>query len=260
MTGSGQAAGFAPERHARLELSAWLHQPMAAGDAEALTSLLQGCWPKQPPLHPLFRRAAANMILTGDSLDHATQGSRVRQTVDRRLRLEVSASVPAVPHLLADAVSWLGSLLAAEAGEVVGFVVPAETHRHDMRLLVWREGRPVWLGPAPDTRHCILLEGSAACSPAAFLQATGLPSPLLLTEDLPAAMREVATALSQRQALPVAQSALDGPLRDGQAMFTAWLIAAAFTRHGFSTALDIPHAVAAWAQPAAPVPDPASVP
>ena len=138
MTGSGQTAGFAPERHARLELSAWLHQPMAAGDAEALTSLLQGCWPKRPPLHPLFRRTAANMILTGDSLDHATQGSRVRQTVDRRLRLEVSASVPAVPHLLAHAVCWLGSMLAGEGGEVVGFVVPAVTHRHDMRLLVWR--------------------------------------------------------------------------------------------------------------------------
>ena len=64
-------------RQGRLELVAPLRLPLSAGDANALVALLDGGLPQALPPHPLFRLPEAATILTGESLDHDTHGSRL---------------------------------------------------------------------------------------------------------------------------------------------------------------------------------------
>lgn len=220
-----------PERHARLELDAPLRRPLPRLDAEALVALLMGRLPAKPPAHPLFSMPEAASILTGESLDHLTQGSRILQEEDGP-RLCVSASLPSWPGLLEASVDWLGEQLRLMAGEVAGYTVPAHSHRHDMRLLVWTGARLCPLGPLPDLRGGALAGG---CSLRAFQQAAGLPAPDEPEEVVRPVMRRVALAQLRRQALPVSQALLDGPF-EGQVLFRVWLAAAAEMSQGFSTA------------------------
>lgn len=222
-------------RQSRLELVAPLRLPLSASDAGALVALLEGGLPQELPAHPLFHHAEAASILVGESLDHDTRGSRLVREAEVGPVLMVSASLPGVPGLLENAVAWLGSLIAGVPGDVLGFVVPPDTHRHDMRLLVWCDDRLVRLGAVPDARDELRLEGDASCSPAAFLRAADLPLPTAPAAEVLPVMRRVALALAERQALPVAQQALDGPLRHGQGMFRAWLTDAVLTRQGLTT-------------------------
>lgn len=233
-------------RQGRLELVAPLRLPLSAGDANALVALLEGGLPQELPAHPLFRLPEAATILVGESLDHDTHGSRLVREGELGPVLMVSASLPSVPGLLEQAVAWLGSLVTGAPGEVLGFVVPPDTHRHDMRLLVWHEDRLVRLGAVPDPRDEIRLEGDASCSPRAFLRAAGLPPPDAPAEEVLPAMQRVALALAERRALPVAQHLLDGPLRHGQGMFRAWLADAALARHGFTTRSTTSMLAAIW--------------
>lgn len=216
-------------RESRLELDAALRRPLPRHEAEALVALLCGRPPAASHPHPLFRRSAAAALLTGESLDHATHGSRVVQE-GMVPRLTVSASLPPQPGLLEAGLDWLGGLLEAEPGTVLGFVVPPGSHRHDLRLVVWDGARPQPLGALLDAQAQV--EG---CSMAAFQHAAGLPSPDAEEALLAPVMRRVALAQLARQALPVSQAALDGPF-GGQALFRSWLAAAAARRQGFTTA------------------------
>ncbi|MFC4169094.1 hypothetical protein [Teichococcus aestuarii] len=220
-----------PERHARLELDAPLRRPLPRPDAEALVALVMGRLPARPPAHPLFSMPEAGTILTGESLDHLTQGSRILQDEDGP-RLCVSASLPPWPGLLEASVDWLGGQLRLALGEVAGFTVPAHSHRHDMRLLIWTGTRLCPLGPLPDQRAGALAGG---CSMAAFQRAAGLPAPDEPESVLRPIMRRVALAQLRRQALPVSQALLDGPF-EGQVLFRLWLAAAAEASQGFTTA------------------------
>lgn len=224
-----------PWRQSRIELAAFLRQPLHPVEAHALAALLAGSLPSPAPDHPLFARASAAGVLVSDSLDHDTQGSRLVRDADARPMLLVSASLPAETGLLGDALGWLGGLLAAEPGDVLGFVVPPNRHRHDLRLLVWSFGRLVPLGPVPEAAPGPFLQGAGDCTPARFCQAAGLPLPNAAPTLLEPAMQRVALALAERQALPVAQRLLDGPMREGQGLFRAWLADAALLRHGFTT-------------------------
>jgi hypothetical protein len=233
-------------RESRIELAAFLRQPLHPVEAHALAALLAGTQPSPAPDHPLFARAGAAGVLIGDSLDHDTQGSRLVREADARPMLLVSASLPAEPGLLGDSLGWLGGLLAAEPGDVLGFVVPPDCHRHDLRLLVWSAGRLVRLGRVPEAAPSLFLQGSADCTPAGFCRAAGLPQPDAAPAFLLPAMRRVALALAERQALPVAQRLLDGPLREGQGLFRAWLADAALMRHGFTTRSAAPLLATPW--------------
>jgi len=217
-------------RQSRLELDVALRCPLPRPDAEALVALLMGRSPAAPPAHPLFRHPDAATVLTGESLDHATHGSRVLQE-EAVPRLVVSASLPPQPGLLETTLDWLGGLCTAAPGEVLGFIVPPGSHRHDLRLLVWDGARPQPLGPLPETPAL-----AGGCSMAAFQRAAGLPGPAAPEAELAPAMRRVALAQVRRQALPVAQALLDGPF-DGQVLFRVWLAAAAAQRQGFTTSL-----------------------
>jgi len=216
-------------REARLELDAALRRPLPRHEAEALVALLCGHAPMGRHPHALFRHDGAAALLTGESLDHDTRGSRVLHEGGVP-RLAVSASIPPIPGLLEAGLDWLGGLLEAEAGAVLGFVVPPGSHRHDLRLVVWDGIRPLTLGALPEPSAL-----AGGCGMAAFQQAAGLPPPEAEEAVLAPAMRRVALAQAARQALPVSQSALDGPFA-GQALFRAWLAAAAAHRHGFTTA------------------------
>ncbi|HWL84084.1 MAG TPA: hypothetical protein VNR89_24260 [Roseomonas sp.] len=218
----------AAPRQSRLELDAALRCPLSRPEAEALVALLTGRRPVAPPPHALFHHPEAAMVLTGESLDHATTGSRILQEAAVP-RLTVSASLPPRPGLLEASLDWLGGLLQAAPGEVLGFVVPPGSHRHDLRLVVWDGARPRPLGPLPETATL-----AGGCSMAAFQRAAGLPGPDTPAVELVPAMRRVALAQLGRQALPVAQALLDGPF-DGQVLFRVWLAAAAAQRLGFST-------------------------
>lgn len=220
----------APLRQSRLELDAALRCPLPRQEAEALVALLMGRRPAQPPAHALFHHPAAAEVLTGESLDHATTGSRILQE-DAVSRLAVSASLPPQPGLLEATLDWLGGLLQAVPGTVLGFIVPPGSHRHDLRLLVWDGTRPRPLGPLPEPGT-----QTGGCSMAAFQRAAGLPAPDAAAAELEPTMRRVALAQLQRRALPVSQSLLDGPF-DGQILFRVWLAAVAAQRQGFSTRL-----------------------
>lgn len=222
-------------RQARLELDAPLRPGLDPAAAQALAQLLAGQAPDPRPAHPLFARPEAASILVGESLDHATRGSALLRDADGRPRLLVSASLPPLDGLLAEALDWLGQMIAPEAGDIAGFVVPPGTHRHDMRLLVWDGTRLVRLGPDPVDPHAVALEERPSCSPTAFLDAAGLPPPDAAEAVLRPAARRVALALAEGRALPVSQARLDGPLRHGQGSFRSWLAAAAGTLHGFTT-------------------------
>lgn len=222
-------------RQSRLELVAPLRLPLSACDANTLVALLEGGLPQELPAHPLFRLAEAATILVGESLDHDTHGSRLVREAEAGPVLMVSASLPSVPGLLENALAWLGGLITGAPGDLLGFVVPPDTHRHDMRLLVWCDDRLVRLGAVPDSQPEIRLEGDASCSPEAFLKAAGLPPPTAPAAEVLPVMQRVALALAERRALPVAQQALDGPLRHGQGMFRVWLADAALARYGFTT-------------------------
>jgi hypothetical protein len=220
-------------REARLELDAPLRRPLPRSEAEALVALLLGRRPVGSHPHPLFRDPEAALLLTGESLDHATRGSRVLQEAPAP-RLEASASLPPRPALLKAGLDWLGGLVQAQPGEVLGFIVPPGCHRHDMRLLAWdgRQLRPLGALPEPGSP-------GGTCSMAAFCRATGLPDPMnpdaaVSDAAMSIAMRRVALAQLQRRALPVSQAALDGPY-DGAAQFRLWLTMAA-QRQGFTTA------------------------
>ncbi|WP_159999056.1 hypothetical protein [Roseomonas sp. 18066] len=219
-------------RQARLELDAPLRHPLPRAEAEALVALLRGRAPPAHP-HPLFRLPEAALLLTGESLDHATAGSRLLRE-EAAPRLAVSTSLPPRPRLLIGALDWLSGLLEAEAGALLGFVVPPGSHRHDMRLLAWNGRRLVPLGPLPDR----LAAPGGGCSMGAFQRAAGLPAADAAPEELRPAMRRVVLAQLGRRALPVSQAALDGGF-DGQGLFRAWLAAAAAGLHGFRTGLGV---------------------
>lgn len=219
-------------RQSRLELDAALRRPLPRPEAEALVRLLAGRRPEAHP-HPLFRFPAAAGLLTGESLDHDTGTSRLLQEAEGP-RLVASASLPPLPGLLEAGLGWLSGLLAASPGEVLGYVVPPGSHRHDLRLLVWDEaggvGQLRGLGPLPEPASL-----AGGCSMAAFRRAAGLPPPDAPPAVLAPAMRRVALAQARRQALPVAQGLLDGPF-DGQVLFRAWLAETAALSLGFTTA------------------------
>lgn len=225
-----------PERQARLELDAPLRRPLPRAEAEALVALLMGRLPARPPAHPLFALPEAGAVLTGESLDHLTQGSRILQD-ETGPRLCVSASLPPWPGLLDASVDWLGGQLQLAVGEVAGFTVPANSHRHDMRLLVWTGTHLRPLGPLPDLRIGAGADSALAggCSLEAFQRAAGLPAPDQPEAVLRPAMRRVALAQLRRQALPVSQALLDGPF-EGQALFRVWLAAAVEASRGLTTA------------------------
>lgn len=215
-----------PGSPARLELDAPLRQPLPQADAIALVALLRGSLPPaaERPAHPLFQVAEAAQLLLGESLDHATSGSRIVQEAEGP-RLLASCSLPS-SGLLAAGLDWLGPLLALEAGDIAGFLVPAGSHRHDRRLLVWDGAALTPLGP-----------GSVAdggCGAESFRRAAGLPPP---AEATAAQLRRVSLAQLRPFCLPVAQAALDGPFTQGQACFRDWLIEAAEARLGLTTRL-----------------------
>lgn len=216
----------APPRQARLELDAALRRPLPRDAAEALVALLAGRLPRPAPCHPLFQREEAALLLTGESLDHLTSGSRIVQEADGP-HLLASASLPPLRGLLEAALDWLSPLLQAEPGALLGYIVPPGGHRHDLRLLAWDGGRLCPLGRLPEPE-----EGD--CSPDSFRRAAGLPAPDAPEAQLAPAMRRVVLAQLARRALPVAQAQLDGAYR-GPAQFRAWLAEAAAFRHGFTT-------------------------
>ncbi|MDJ0390397.1 hypothetical protein QMO56_19980 [Roseomonas sp. E05] len=218
----------AAPRQSRLELDAALRCPLPRPEADALVALLMGRFPAAPPAHALFHHPDAAMVLTGESLDHATTGSRILQE-ETVPRLTVSASLPPQRGLLEATLDWLGGLLQAAPGEVLGFIVPPGSHRHDLRLLVWDGARPQPLGSLPEAATM-----AGGCSMAAFQRAAGLPEPGAPEAERMPTMRRVALAQLRRQALPVSQALLDGPF-DGQILFRVWLAAAAAQRQGFST-------------------------
>ncbi|MDO9713036.1 hypothetical protein [Paracraurococcus lichenis] len=214
-------------REARLELDARL------GTADpALAALLRGDVPHPLPAHPLFRHPAAMLLLTGESLDHATGGSHLVAEPDGGLRLIASASLPADDSFLETALDWLSRQVEAAPGDLLGFIVPPGSGRHDMRLLAWHDGR---LHPLPAIPSPGFAPAGPGCSLAGFLAATGLPPAEAPEEDLLPAVRRVAGALAARRALPVAQARLDGPLLHGQASFLLWLREVAAARLGFTT-------------------------
>lgn len=221
---------MSPPRQARLELDARLRRPLPRPQAEALVALLLGRPPVAPPPHPLFGQPAATLLLTGESLDHATTGSRILREAEGGDRLLASASLPPVPGLLEAGLDWLSGLLTAQAGAVLGYVVPPGSHRHDLRLLLWDGARLVVL---PGLEATLLAE---ACSMASFCAAADLPQPERAEPDsLEEAMRRVALALLAHQALPVCQALLDGPFLDGPMLFRHWLALAAARSLGFRT-------------------------
>jgi hypothetical protein len=206
-------------REARLELDAPLRHPLPMREAEALVALLAGRLPRHPPAHPLFRHPDAASLLIGESLDHATRGSRILQEeAAGGARLLASASQAPCPALLSAGLDWLGGLLALPSGAVPGFIVPPGMARHDLRLLAWDGTRLRPLGPLPEE------DGLPRCSPAAFREAAGLPLPEQEEEPaLRAQLQRLALAQLRGECLPVAQARLDGPFRDGQALFRHWM-------------------------------------
>ncbi|MBO1076119.1 hypothetical protein [Roseomonas marmotae] len=206
-------------REARLELDAPLRHPLPLEEAQALVALLGGSIPCRPAAHPLFRHPDAASLLVGESLDHATRGSRVVQE-DGTARLLASASLPPCPVLLSAGLDWLGGLLALQPGEVPGFIIPPGAARHDQRLLAWDGERLRPLGPLPEPEET----APPRCSPTAFREAAGLPAPEATEPPiLRLQLRRLALAQLRGQCLPVAQSRLDGPFHDGQAMFRRWM-------------------------------------
>jgi hypothetical protein len=217
-------------REARLELDAALRHPLSMPEAEALVALLRGRRPDRPPASPLFRHPDLAALLTGESLDHATRGSRIVQEEDGRSRLLVSASLPPCPALLSAGLDWLGGLLALRPGDVPGFIVPPGHGRHDLRLLAWDGMRLRPLGPLPRE------DGLPRCSTAAFRAAAGLPPPE--QEDakiLRPLLHRLAMAQLRGDCLPVAQMRLDGPFRDGPAQFRQWMAEALACLDGLTT-------------------------
>jgi hypothetical protein len=214
-------------REARLDIDA----PLRRLD-QALVALLKGEMPRPLPVHPLFRNPAAALLFTGESLDHATTGSRLVREADGGIRLIASASLPADMALLDAALDWLSGQIEAPAGEALGFIVPPGSDRHDMRLLVWHEDRLHRLPRPPQEGFA---PAGPSCSLAAFLDAAELPAPEAPEEELLPALRRVAGSLAARRALPVAQTRLDGPFVHGQASFLLWLAAGAEALRGFTT-------------------------
>lgn len=218
-------------REARLELDAPLRHPLPMREAEALVALLGGRLPRQPPAHPLFRHPDAAALLTGESLDHATRGSRIVQEAAGGGRLLASASLTPCPALLSSGLDWLGGLLALQPGAVPGFIVPPGMARHDLRLLAWDGTRLRPLGPLPEE------DGLPRCSLSAFREAAGLPLPEQEEEPiLRAQLHRLALAQLRGECLPVAQARLDGPFRDGQALFRLWMAEALAWLDGLTTA------------------------
>jgi hypothetical protein len=217
-------------RDARLEMAATLRHPLPLEDAEALVALLAGRLPRRAPDHTLFRHPEAALLLTGESLDHATTGARVVQE-NGEARLLVSSSLPPCPALLAAGLDWLGGILRLEAGEVPGFVVPAGAPRHDLQLLAWDGSR---LRPLPEGAP----ESPPAprCSLQSFLAAAGLPAMDEEPDVLRSALRRVALAQLEGRCLPVAQARLDGPFEDRQGLFRLWMSQALFRLDGLGTA------------------------
>jgi hypothetical protein len=213
-------------------MDAVLRHPLPLRDAEALVALLGGRLPLQPPPHPLFAHPDAAALLVGESLDHATGGSRIVQDAPGIPRFLASASLPPCPALLAAGLSWLGSLLALRPGDVPGFVVPPGMARHDLHLLAWNGENLQVLGPLPADRIAV---AEPVCSVESFRLAAGLPA---LDEDtviLRQALRRVALAQLQGRCLPVAQKRLDGPFRDGQALYRLWMAGVLASLDGLST-------------------------
>jgi hypothetical protein len=217
-------------REARLELAATLRHPLPMPDAEALVALLGGRAARRAPPHPLFRHPDLTTLLAGESLDHATRGSRIVQDEAGAARLEASASLPPCPALLSGGLDWLGSLLALRPGDVPGFIVPPGMGRHDLRLLVWDGSRLRPLASLPDDAS------SPRCSLDSFMRAAGLPPMAEGPAAQRAVLRRVALAQLQGRCLPVAQRQLDGPYRDRQGMFRLWMTQALLRLEGLSTA------------------------
>jgi hypothetical protein len=217
-------------RDARLELAATLRHPLPLADAEALVALLAGRLPRHSPRHPLFRHPDAALLLTGESLDHATSGARIVQE-DGEVRLLVSSSLPPCPALLAAGLDWLGGILRLEAGDVPGFVVPAGAPRHALQLLAWDGVR---LRPLPETAP--EAPPASRCSLESFLAAAGLPAMDEAPDVLRATLRRVALAQLEGRCLPVAQARLDGPFEDRQGLFRLWMSQALFRLDGLGTA------------------------
>ncbi len=224
-------------RQARLDLDLPLRPGLPGPVMAALADLLAGRVPQ--PLHPALAHPDARLLFRGESLDHATRGSCLLRDEDGGLRLQVSASLPLGPRAMEAVLDWAGGLIMAEPGTVPGFLVPADTHRHDMRLLVWSEdGQLRALGPLRDHRHEILLDGPRPCSMAGFEAAAGLPAvedPATREDSLAIALRRVALAQAEGRALPVSQRLLDGTFLEGQGLFRAWMRLAVQRLHGFTT-------------------------
>jgi len=220
-----------PPRESRLELDAPLRHPLPLAEAQALVDLLNGHLPARPPNHPLFRHPDATSLLAGESLDHATGGSRILQDASGGgLRLVASASLPPCPALLSAGLDWLGPLLALQQGDVPGFIVPPGAGRHDLRLLAWDGTRLRPLDALPEP----VMPGRASF--AAFQLAAGLPDAAAPEAEQRLWLRRVALAQLQGRSLPVAQARLDGAWRDGAGLFRCWMAGVLARLDGLTTA------------------------
>ena len=215
-------------RESRLELDAPLRHPLPLPDAEALVALLGGRLPRDPPPHPLFRHPDCATLLVGESLDHATAGSRVVQE-GSAVRLAVSASLPPCPALLSCGLDWLGGLLALQPGDVPGFIVPPGAGRHDLRLLAWDGVRLRPLGPLPES------QSPGRCSLGSFVAAAGLPDAAAPEAEQRAWLRRAALAQLAPRSLPVAQARLDGAFLDGPGLFRLWMAETLLRLDGLGT-------------------------
>jgi hypothetical protein len=217
-------------RESRLELDAPLRHPLPLTESQALVDLLSGRLPARPPTHPLFRHPDAAALLVGESLDHATGGSRILQDAGGGLRLAASASLQPCPALLSAGLDWLGGLLALETGDVPGFIVPPGGGRHDLRLLAWDGARLRPLAALPEP----VVPGRASMT--AFIAAAGLPDATAPDAEQRAWLKRVALAQLQGRSLPVAQAKLDGAWQDGAGLFRCWMAGVLARLDGLSTA------------------------
>lgn len=222
-------------RESRLELEAPLRHPLPLAEAQALVDLLGGRLPARPPAHPLFRHPDAATLLVGESLDHATGGSRVLQdAAGGGLRLAASASLPPCPALLSAGLDWLGGLLALQPGDVPGFIVPPGAGRHDLRLLAWDGTRLRPLDALPER----VVPGRTGM--VAFQQAAGLPDAAAPEGEQRLWLRRVALAQLQNRSLPVSQARLDGAWIDGAGLFRRWMAGVLARLDGLSTTTTAP--------------------
>lgn len=222
-------------RQTRFEFDAPLRTPLAAETRAALSALLAGHLPSVPPPHPFFAAPGADLLLAQASERHLGHPGELAQGEDGRFWLRVSAAIGEEAPLSAF-LDWIGPQLDLGAGELAGFVVPAGSHRHDMRLLAWSGEAVIMLGKVPD-RHEIHLDPGARCSDAALRRAAGLPVPDGAPEIVRPAMRRVARGLSLSRPPLVNQKLLDGPYVDGPVRLRLWLAEAARAQLGYSTEL-----------------------